>query len=168
MRPAQHAHAVFARMRDHGPPNPQFLSTSITKIDGSCSSSSDWRITTARQACVRSFKTHLLDLFFGLYVPTCTDGARQVRVACAKPQTSREVDQDPEGGLTRQCNTRPSFLIMCCLRESLSQDDIPQFLLLLPQAARDRLALCHLSRQDTSRGVPSQGRHRSKVCACRR
>ena len=41
-------------------------------------------------------------------------------------------------------------------------------LLLLPQAARDGLALCHLSRQDTSRGVPSQGRHRSKVCACRR
>ena len=39
---------------------------------------------------------------------------------------------------------------------------------LLPRAARDGLALCHLSRQDTSRGVPSQGRHRSKVCACRR
>ena len=37
-------------------------------------------------------------------------------------------------------------------------------LLLLPQAGG--LALCHLSRQDTSRGVPSQGRHRSKVCAC--
>ena len=40
--------------------------------------------------------------------------------------------------------------------------------LLLPRAARDGLALCHLSRQDTSRGVPSPGRHRSKVCACRR
>ena len=26
----------------------------------------------------------------------------------------------------------------------------------------------HLSRQNTYRGVPSQGRHRSKVCACRR
>ena len=38
---------------------------------------------------------------------------------------------------------------------------------LLPQAAQDGLALCHLSRPDTSRGVPSQGRHRSKVCACR-
>ena len=37
-------------------------------------------------------------------------------------------------------------------------------LLLLPQAARDGLALCHLSRQDTSRGVPSQGMHWSKVC----
>ena len=41
-------------------------------------------------------------------------------------------------------------------------------LLLLPQAAWDGLALCYLSRQDTSRGVPSQGRHRRKVCACRR
>ena len=38
---------------------------------------------------------------------------------CAEPQTSREVDQDPEGGLTRQCNTRPSFLIMCCVWESI-------------------------------------------------
>ena len=37
-------------------------------------------------------------------------------------------------------------------------------LLLLPQAARDGLALCHLSRQDTSRGAPSQGRNWSKVC----
>ena len=42
---------------------------------------------------------------------------------CAEPQTSREVDQDPEGGLTRQRNARPSFLIMCCVCESLSQDD---------------------------------------------
>ena len=33
---------------------------------------------------------------------------------------------------------------------------------------RDGPALCHLSGQDTSRGVPSEGRHRSKVCACRR
>ena len=63
------------------------------------------------QLCVRSFKTHLLDLFLSL----CADGARQVRMACAKPQTSREVDQYPEGGLTRQCNARPSFLITCCV-----------------------------------------------------
>ena len=39
-------------------------------------------------------------------------------------------------------------------------------LFLLPQAAQDGLVLCHLSREDTSRGVPSQGRHRSKVCVC--
>ena len=50
-----------------------------------------------------------------LFLSLRADGARQVRLACAKPQTSREVDQDPEGGLTRQCNTRPSFLIMCCV-----------------------------------------------------
>ena len=56
-------------------------------------------------------RTHLLDLFLSL----CADGARQVRLACAKPQTSREVDQDPEGGLTRQRNARPSFFdhVLC-------------------------------------------------------
>ena len=64
-------------------------------------------------------RTHLLDLFLSL----CADGARQVRLACAKPQTSREVDQDLEGGLTRQCNTRPSFLITCCVWETPSQVD---------------------------------------------
>ena len=129
LRPAQHTHAVFARMSDHGPPNPQFLSTSITKTDGSCSSSSDWRCTTARKAMCALVQDTSARSLFGLYVPTCTNGARQVRVACAKPQTSREVDQDPEGGLTRQCNTRPSFFIICCLWESLSQDDLPQVLL---------------------------------------
>ena len=54
-------------------------------------------------------------ILLGLFVSLCADGARQVRLACAKPPTSREVDQDPEGGLTRQCNTRPSFLIMFCV-----------------------------------------------------
>ena len=34
-----------------------------------------------------------------------------------------EVDQDREVGLTRQCDARPSFLIMCCVWDSLSQDD---------------------------------------------
>ena len=37
-------------------------------------------------------------------------------------------------------------------------------LFLLPRAARDGLALCHLSRQDTSRGLPPQGGNWSKVC----
>ena len=58
LRPAQHAHAVFARMSDHGPPNPQFLSTSIKKIDGSCSSSSDLRCAVAGRAFVTSVNTH--------------------------------------------------------------------------------------------------------------
>ena len=65
-----------------------------------------------RRHYVRSRSRHIFLASFG--IPR-TDGARQVRLACAKPQTSREVDQDPEGGLTRQCNTRPSFLITCCL-----------------------------------------------------
>ena len=47
---AQHAHAVFARISVHESQNPQFLCTSITKIDGSCSSPNGWRCTTARQA----------------------------------------------------------------------------------------------------------------------
>ena len=34
--------------------------------------------------CVLSFKTYLLDLFLSL----CADGARQVRLVCAKPQRS--------------------------------------------------------------------------------
>ena len=66
------------------------------------------------------------------------DGVRQARLACAEPQTSREVDQDPEGGLTRQCYTRPSFLIMCCLWESLSQDDDGGYLLQCLQGGRRR------------------------------
>ena len=106
---------------------------------------------------------HICSVSFCLYVPTERD-----KYVWLVQSRRRPVDQDLEGGLTRQCNTRPSFLIMCCLWESRSQDDLPQFLLLLPQAARDGLALCHLLRLDTSRGVPSQGRHRSKVCACRR
>ena len=42
------------------PPNPQFLSTTITKIDGSCSSSSDWRCAVAGRAfvTVTSVNTH--------------------------------------------------------------------------------------------------------------
>ena len=59
--------------------------------------------------CETSCKTHLLDLF----VFISADRANQIRVACAKPQTSREVDQDHEGVLTMQRNARPSFLITC-------------------------------------------------------
>ena len=56
-------------------------------------------------------------------------------------------------------------LFLCCTPiTSPSAADSFNFLELL----WDGLALCHLSRQDTFRGVPSQGRHRSKVCACRR
>ena len=33
------------------------------------------------------------------------------------------MDQDPEGGLTRQCNARPSFLIMYCVPKEQRQHD---------------------------------------------
>ena len=68
---------------------------------------------------VRSRSKHIFSASLG----TPADGARQVRLACAKPQTSREVDQDPEGGLTRQCNARPSFLIMYCVPKEQRQHD---------------------------------------------
>ena len=37
---------------------------------------------------------------------------------------SREVDPHPEGGLTRQRNARPSFLITCCVWETPSKVDV--------------------------------------------
>ena len=43
-----------------------------------------------------STMTHLLGL---LFLSLRADGARQVRLACAKPLTSREVDRDRGGGL---------------------------------------------------------------------
>ena len=65
----------FARMSDHGPPNPQFFSTSITKIDGRCSSSSDWRCTTARQAmCALVQDTSARSLFGHMYRRSETSG----------------------------------------------------------------------------------------------
>ena len=68
----------------------------------------------------------------------------------------------------RQVDEVPMVLCVCSCVTIPSQDDLPQCLRLLPRAARDGPALCHLSRQDTSRGVPSQDRHRSKLCAYRR
>ena len=82
------------RMSEHGPPNPQFLSTSITKIDGSCSSSGDWR-------CVAGPALQL-----SLFQDTSDWPPCVLLCFCAEPQTSREVDQDPEVGLTRQCKGR--------------------------------------------------------------
>ena len=35
----------------------------------------------------------------------------------------RPVDRDLEGGLTRECNARPGFLIMCCVWETPSLVD---------------------------------------------
>ena len=62
--------------------------------------------------------------------------------------------------------TNGNHMVASCVSASrlnlLSQDDPPHFLLLLPQAVRDGQALCHLSRQDTSREVPSHGRHEDR------
>ena len=115
---AARACIFFARISVHGSPDPQFVSTSITKIDGSCSSPGVAGLHDCTASYVRSRSRHIFSASLG--TPRA-DGARQVRLACAKPQTSREVDQDPEGGLTRQCNTRPSFLITITSRRYFPQ-----------------------------------------------
>ena len=61
---------------------------------------------------------HICSVSSCLYVPTERD-----KYVWLVQSRRRPVDQDLEGGLTRQCNTRLSFLIMCCVWESLSQDD---------------------------------------------
>ena len=61
---------------------------------------------------------HICSVSFCFFVPTERD-----KYVWLVQNRRRPVDQDLEGGLTRQCNTRLSFLIMCCVWESLSQDD---------------------------------------------
>ena len=73
--PAQHAHAVFARISVHETQNPQFFrhihhkrSTAAAAIPAAGAARPHGKL------CALSFKTHLLDLFLSL----CADGARQV------------------------------------------------------------------------------------------
>ena len=80
---------------------------------------------------------------------------------------ARKAEHAPFASRARQVHEVSMLFFVCSCVTLPSQDDLPQYLL-RPGAARDGLALCHLSRQDTSQGVPSEGRHRSKVCACRR
>ena len=80
---------------------------------------------------------------------------------------ARKAEHAPFASRARQAHEVPMFLYVCSCVTLPSQDDLPQYLL-RPRAVWDGQALCHLSRQDTSQGVPSEGRHRSKVCACRR
>ena len=80
---------------------------------------------------------------------------------------ARKAEHAPFASRARQVHEVSMLFFVCSCVTLPSQDDLPRYLL-RPGAARDGLALCHLSRQDTSRGVPSEGRHRSKVCACRR
>ena len=80
---------------------------------------------------------------------------------------ARKAEHAPFASRARQAHEVPMLLYVCSCVTLPSQDDLPQYLL-RPRAVWDGQALCHLSRQDTSQGVPSEGRHRSKVCACRR
>ena len=56
---------------------------------------------------------HICSVSLCLYVPTERD-----KYVWLVQSRRRPVDRDLEGGLTRQCNTRLSFLIMCCVWES--------------------------------------------------
>ena len=139
-------------MSHHRPPNPQFFSTSITKIDGSCSSSSDWRCqhTSSRPPIAGLSVTPWNKDDMGDGVPT--DQLSHNHCDCTDSH----------------CNSHIVTSCVFVLVLHSHHKSIGGRLRLLPQAARDGPALCHLSGQDTSRGVPSEGRHRSKVCACRR
>ena len=76
---------------------------------------------------------------------------------------ARKAEHAPFASRARQAQEVSMLSFVCSCVTLPSQDDLPQYLL-RPGAARDGLALCHLSRQDTSQGVPSQGRNWSKVC----
>ena len=159
-RQAQHAHAVFARMSDHGPPNPQFLSTSITKIDGSCGSSSDWRCAVAgRTFCDICQHTSSRPPIAGLSVAPRNEDDMGDGVP------TDQLSHNHCDCTDSHCNSHIVTSCVFVLVLHSHHKSIGGRLLLLPRAARDGLALCHLSGQDTSRGVPSEGRHRSKVCA---
>ena len=61
---------------------------------------------------------HICSVSLCLYVPTERD-----KYVWLVQSRRRPVDRDLEGGLTSQWNAGPGFLIMCCVWESLSQDD---------------------------------------------
>ena len=99
----------------------QFVHASAITADKHRNLSTPPSSRSTAAAAVQASLAWLLDRTASFVTSACreaswdphVDGARQVRLACAKPQTSREVDQDPEGGLTRQCNARPSFFASC-------------------------------------------------------
>ena len=91
-RQAQNAHAVFTRMSEYGPPNPQFLSTLITSP-----SAADFfyflkPLGTGQPCVICQDKTHLME--FPLRVGT---GAR-----CVRAEGSREP-RLTAGAMGRQC-----------------------------------------------------------------
>ena len=76
---------------------------------------------------------------------------------------ARKAEHVPFASRARQVHEVLMLFFVCSCVTLPSQDDLAQYLL-RPGAARDGLALCHLSGQDTSRGVSSQDRHWSKLC----
>ena len=147
-------------MSEHGPPNPQLLSTPITSPSAAAAIEELEESFAARPAFVTvdMLTRHILAI-------TLCGALASVSVAFKK---ARKAEHVPFASRARQLHEVPMLLCVCSCVTLPSQDDLPQCLRLLPRAARDGLALCHLSRQDTSRGVPSQDRHRSKLCAYRR
>ena len=87
-------------------------------------------------------------------------------VSVASSKKARKAEHVPFASRARQVHEVPMLFFVFVLVLLSRHKSIGGRLLLLPQAAQDGLALCHLSRHDTSRGVPSQGGHWSKVCAC--
>ena len=64
------------------------------------------------------------------------------------------------------CTRCRCFYVYVLVSLSHHKDDLPQYLLLLPSSCSGRASLVVICQdQDTSRGVPSQDRHRSKLCA---
>ena len=63
----------------------------------------------------------------------------------------------------------PPYVFPDLFEEEDDEPEMPEHEVQEPEDAHKKGKPCLiLSRQDTSRGVPSQGRQRSKVCACRR
>ena len=123
--PAQHAHAVFARNSVRGSPNPQFLSKSSTKTDGSCSCSSDWRCTTARQAmCALVQDTSARSLF----VIVCRRSETSTCGLCKATNVQRS-GPGPRRRAHEAAQRQTQFLDhVFCLRNTItSRRHLPQF-----------------------------------------
>ena len=101
---------------------------------------------------VHMLTRHILVIFVGHWPVSALPSKRRARLNTCHSRPARA-----------RCTSCPCSFCVCSCVTLPSQDDLPRYLL-RPGAARDGLALCHLSGQDTSRGVPSLDRHRSKLC----
>ena len=81
---------------------------------------------------------------------------------------ARKAEHVPSASRARQVHQMPMDFCVCFLcHYPITRPPAADFFYFLKPLGTGQ-PLCHLLRQDTSRGVPSQDRHRSKVCACRR